>query len=84
MVLSSRQPVNPQSGLTIAPRPVVLHVVGGGVQEVPQVEVVVVVVREALVHTKVQLSVGGAQEQPAPHQVVAELPQVLQSVWIAQ
>ena len=55
-------------------------VVGGSVQEVPQVKVVVVVVREAVVYTIVQISVGGSQKQPAPHQVIAELPRVLQSV----
>lgn len=48
------------------------HVVGQGVQEVAQMEVVVVVEGESKVRVEVGLPVLSPQEEPAPHSVVVE------------
>jgi hypothetical protein len=54
-----------------------LDVVGSSVQEVTQMEMVIIVVGETVVHTKVQISIGATQEQSTPYKVIVKLPHIV-------
>ena len=67
--------------LTLPPLWKMLNVVGHGIEEVAQVEVVVVEVREAVVCAPAHLGgVCSSEIQASPHLIVVELPHVVQGV----